>query len=300
MSIATTSKPAASREHTPPKKRGQWGEVWKRLKRNKMAIFGLGIFAILVFLAVFADFIAPYGYDDQDPVNRAFLVPCAAFPFGTDNLGRCILSRVIYGARISLQVGIIAVGISAVLGGIIGSIAGFYGNRTDNILMRLMDVLLAIPGILLAITISATLGPGLTNAVIAVGISGTPAFARVVRASVLSVRGNEYIEAARAINASDLRIITRHILPNIMAPVIVQATLNIATAIMTAASLSFLGVGVQPPIPEWGAMLSQARGFLRDYPHTVIFPALAILLTVFAINLLGDGLRDALDPRLKK
>lgn len=290
----------AGKTHASIKKRSQWGDVWKRLKRNKMAVAGMVILVLLVLLAIFADFIAPYGYDDQDPVNRAFLTPCAAFPFGTDNLGRDILSRVIYGARISLQVGLVTVGISAILGGILGAIAGYYGNRADNVIMRFMDILLSIPGILLAITIAATLGPGLINAMIAVGISGIPAFARVVRASVLSVRENEYIEAARAINASDLRIIVSHILPNILAPIIVQATLNVATAILTASALSFLGVGVQPPIPEWGAMLSQGRTFLRDYPHVVLFPGLAILVTVFSLNLLGDGLRDALDPRLKR
>lgn len=284
----------------PIRKRGQWAEVWKRLKRNRMALAGLVILAAMAVIAVFAASIAPYHYDDQDPIDRAFITPCPDFPFGTDNLGRDVLSRVIYGTRISLQVGLIAVGISLALGCVLGAVAGYYGGRTDNLIMRLMDVLLAIPGFLLAITIAAMLGPGIINAMIAVGMSGTPGFARVVRASVLSVRGNEYIEAARAINASDYRIITKHIMPNILAPVIVHATLSVANAIMTAASLSFLGLGVQPPIPEWGAMLSQGRVFLRDDPHVVIFPMLAIMLTVFALNLFGDGLRDALDPRMKR
>lgn len=283
----------------PVKKRGQWADVWLRLKKNKMAVTGLVILALLVIIAIFADYIAPYGFDDQDPVGRGLLSPSKEFLFGTDNLGRDILSRIIFGARVSLQVGIIAVGISVVSGGFLGAIAGYYGGKYDNWIMRFLDVLMSIPGILLAITISATLGPGITNAMIAVGISGTPGFARVVRASVLSIKGNEYIEAARAINSSDFRIITRHIIPNILAPVIVQATLSVANAIMTAASLSFLGMGVQPPIPEWGAMLSQGRSFLRDYPHVVLFPGLAIMVTVFSLNLLGDGLRDALDPKLK-
>jgi peptide/nickel transport system permease protein len=282
------------------KKRGQWSELWKRLRRNKMALVGLAIMVLMAFLSFFANYVAPHGYDEQDAVNRAFLGPTLAFPFGTDNLGRCILSRVIYGARVSLEVGLIAVGISASLGTLLGSIGGYYGGRSDNIIMRLMDVLMAIPGILLAITIAATLGPGLINAMIAVGISHTPEFARVVRGQVLTVRGNEYIEAARAINASDARIIMRHIVPNVLAPTIVQITLSVATAIMTTASLSFLGLGVQPPVPEWGAMLSQSRIYLRDDPHMMIFPALAIIATVFALNLLGDGLRDALDPKLKK
>ncbi|MDR1520312.1 MAG: ABC transporter permease [Planctomycetota bacterium] len=282
------------------KSRGPWGEVWRRLKRNRMALIGLAILLAMVLLAIFADVVAPYGMDDQDPLERAFLSPSLEFPFGTDNLGRDILSRVIFGARISLQVGIIAVGISFVFGCVFGAIAGYYGNTWDNIIMRLMDTLLAIPGILLAITIAATLGPGIINAMMAVGLSGAPGFARVVRASVLTVRGNEYVEAARAVNASDFRIITKHIMPNILAPVIVQATLSVANAILMAAALSFLGLGVQPPIPEWGAMLSQGRLFLRDYPHVVIFPATAIMLTVFGLNLFGDGLRDALDPRLKR
>lgn len=282
------------------KSRSPAGEVWRRLKRNRMALIGLAILVAMIILAVFADWVAPYGMDDQDPIERSFLAPSAAFPFGTDNLGRDILSRVIFGARISLQVGILAVGISFVFGCVFGAVAGYYGNRWDNVVMRLMDTLLAIPGILLAITIAASLGPGIVNAMIAVGLSGVPGFARVVRASVLTVRGNEYVEAARAVNASDFRIITRHIMPNILAPVIVQATLSVANAILMAAALSFLGLGVQPPIPEWGAMLSQGRLFLRDYPHVVIFPAAAIMLTVFGLNLFGDGLRDALDPRLKR
>lgn len=295
MSVQTAT-PAGKRV----KNRSPWAEVWRRLKRNRMALIGLGILLVMILLAIFAEYVAPYGFDDQEPLDRPFLSPCFDFPFGTDNLGRDILSRIIFGARISLQVGIIAVGISFVLGCIFGAIAGYYGNTWDNIIMRLMDVLLAIPGILLAITVAATLGPGIINAMIAVGISGVPGFARVVRASVLTVRGNEYIEAARAINASDFRIITKHILPNILAPVIVQATLSVANAILMASALSFLGLGVQPPIPEWGAMLSQGRIFLRDYPHVVIFPAIAIMLTVFGLNLFGDGLRDALDPRLKR
>ncbi len=282
------------------KSRSPWGEMWVRLKRNRMALVGLGILLLMIVLAIFAHVVAPYGMDDQDPIERAFLSPSLDFPFGTDNLGRDILSRLIYGARISLQVGIIAVGISFVLGCVFGAISGYYGQVWDNVIMRLMDTLLAIPGILLAITVAATLGPGIINAMIAVGISGVPGFARVVRASVLTVRGNEYIEAARAINASDFRIITRHIMPNILAPVIVQATLSVANAILMASALSFLGLGVQPPIPEWGAMLSQGRIFLRDYPHVVVFPAIAIMMTVFGLNLFGDGLRDALDPRLKR
>jgi len=254
-----------------------------------------------VLMALFAKQIAPYYYDNQD-ISVALLAPGEnpKFPLGTDNLGRDILSRIIYGAQISLRVGLVAVCISAGVGCILGAIAGYFGGVVDNVIMRIMDVLLAIPGILLAIAIAATLGPGMTNAIISVGISGIPAFARVVRSSVLSVRDMEYIEAAKAINATSARILLRHITPNILAPILVQATLGIANAILQAASLSFLGLGAQPPVPEWGAMISNGRAYLRDYSYMVTMPGIAIMITVFAINLLGDGLRDALDPRLKQ
>jgi len=283
------------------KKRSQFKEVWHRLKRNKLAVISLIVLGLLVLMALFAKQIAPYYYDNQD-ISVALLAPGEnpKFPLGTDNLGRDILSRIIYGAQISLRVGLVAVCISAGVGCVLGAIAGYFGGVIDNVIMRIMDVLLAIPGILLAIAIAATLGPGMTNAIISVGISGIPAFARVVRSSVLSVRDMEYIEAAKAINATSARILLRHITPNILAPILVQATLGIANAILQAASLSFLGLGAQPPVPEWGAMISNGRAYLRDYSYMVTMPGIAIMITVFAINLLGDGLRDALDPRLKQ
>lgn len=249
----------------------------------------------------FAEQIAPYYYDEQDP-SVALLAPGEnmAYPLGTDNLGRDLLSRIIYGTQISLQVGLVAVVVSAIFGVFFGAIAGYFGGKIDNVIMRFMDVLLAIPGILLAIAIAATLGPGMRNAIISVGISGVPSFARVVRSSVLAVRDTEYIEAARSVNASDARIIMMHILPNVLAPIIVQATLGIANAILQACALSFLGFGVQPPVPEWGAMISNSRAYLRDYGYMVTLPGLAIMLTLFSINLFGDGLRDALDPKLKQ
>jgi peptide/nickel transport system permease protein len=283
------------------KRRGQFMEVWHRLKKNKLAVAGLVVLALLILLALFAEQIAPYFYDDQN-ISVA-LTPPGENPdyiLGTDNLGRDILSRLIYGAQISLQVGLIAMAISVAFGVVFGAIAGYFGGRIDNIIMRVMDIMLAIPGILLAIAIAATLGPGMTNAIISVGISGVPSMARVVRSSVLSVREMEYIEAAHAMNASHARIIIKHILPNVLAPIIVQATLGIANAILQACSLSFLGLGVQPPVPEWGAMISNSRPYLRDYSYMVTLPGLAIMITVFAINLLGDGLRDALDPKLKQ
>lgn len=284
----------------PNKKRksGPWRDVWRRLKKNKMAMFGLCVILVLIFAAIFADHIAPYWYDDQHLEDR-FLSPNSQYLLGTDNLGRDIFSRIIYGSRISLQVGFVAVGISAIVGGAFGAIAGYYGGKLDNFIMRIMDVLLAIPGILLAISIVAALGPGLINVMIAVGIGSVPQYARIVRASILSIRDEEFVEAARAVGANDFRIIIKHIIPNSLAPIIVQATLGVASAILSAAGLSFIGLGIQPPIPEWGAMLSTGRDYLRDHWHIATFPGLAIMITIFGLNLLGDGLRDALDPRLK-
>lgn len=275
-----------------------WMEAWRRLRKNKVAMFGLAILVIMILCAIFADVIAPYGYDDQD-LSRKMQFPSRQHPLGTDNFGRDILSRIIYGARVSLQVGLVAVAVSIVVGGVLGAIAAFYGGRTDNIIMRCMDVLLAIPGMLLAIAIAAALGSGMRNMMIAIGIGSVPGYARVVRASVLTVRDQEYVEAARSIGASDARIIFRHVIPNAMAPIIVQATLGVAGAILSAASLSFLGLGITPPTPEWGAMLSSARQYIRNYWYMATFPGIAIMLTVYALNVLGDGLRDALDPRLK-
>ncbi|SDK83870.1 ABC transporter permease [Natronincola ferrireducens] len=280
------------------KKRSQWTEVWRRLKQNKAAMVGLFIIGVLIFSAVFADLIAPEGYDDQD-LHRRFIPPGKDHILGTDHLGRDILSRIIYGSRISLQVGFIAVGIAAITGGSLGAIAGYYGRRLDNIIMRIMDVLLAIPSILLAISIVAALGANLVNVMIAVGIASIPSYARIVRASVLTIKDEEFIEAAQAIGANDFRIIIKHILPNAMAPIIVQATLGVAGAILSAAGLSFIGLGIQPPKPEWGAMLSAGRHYIRDHWHIATFPGLAIMITIFGLNLFGDGLRDALDPRLK-
>lgn len=274
-------------------------EVLKRLSRAPLAMAGLVIVLVLVVAAVFAGYIAPYGYADQD-LMAAFEEPSRTHIFGTDEFGRDIFSRIVYGARVSLQVGFIAVGIAVFVGGFLGAIAGYYGGRADNIIMRAMDILLSIPSILLAIAIAASLGPGLFNLMIAVGISSTPNYARIVRGSVLSIRSQEFVEAAKAVGSSDLRIIMKHIIPNCLAPIIVQSTLGVAIAILTAAGLSFIGLGIQPPIPEWGAMLSGGREYIRDYAYMTIFPGLAIMITILALNFLGDGLRDALDPKLKR
>jgi peptide/nickel transport system permease protein len=274
-------------------------EVFSRMKKNKLAMFGLFIIILLVITAIFANYIAPYDYRTQDLDNQ-FAMPSSEHFFGTDEFGRDIFSRIVYGSRISLQVGFISVGIALVLGVGLGAIAGFYGGKVDNILMRFIDILQSLPDILLAIAIMAVLGPGLANLMIAVGIAAIPGYAKIVRSSVLSIKDSEYVEAAKSNGSTDFRIITKHIIPNCLAPIIVQATLGVAYAIINAAGLSFIGLGLEPPTPEWGAMLSGGRAYIRDFPHMTMFPGLVIVITIFALNVLGDGLRDALDPKLKQ
>lgn len=282
------------------KKRGPWRDVGRRLIRNKMAVVGLIILLIIIFAAVFADQIADYGElaIGQNSSNR-LQGPSSENWLGTDDLGRDIFARIIHGARISLMVGFIAVGIAVIAGGFLGIVAGYYGGRIDNIIMRFMDIFLAIPSILLAIAIVAAFGGSTFNLMVAIGVSSIPQFARIVRASVLQVKDQEFIESARAVGASDVRIMIKHIIPNSLAPVIVQATLGVASAILSTAGLAFIGLAIPKPTPEWGSMLSDSRSFLRVAPHMAMFPGLAIMITILALNLLGDGLRDALDPKLK-
>lgn len=280
------------------KKQNQLLEVWKSLRKNRLAVFGLAVTVILILVAIFADVIAPYDPDSNDLTNT-FCSPCAEHLFGTDNMGRDQFSRIVYGARISLLVGISTSLIGMVGGIMFGSIAGYYGSRTDTIIMRIMDVFMAIPSTLLAMSVMAVLGEGVRNTILAIGVGSIPKFSRVVRSAVLGVKGNEYVEAAHAIGASDFHIITKYIIANALAPIIVQTTMNVASAILTAASLSFIGLGVQPPTAEWGSMLSASRPYIRDYGFLVLYPGLAIMATIFGLNLFGDGLRDALDPRLK-
>lgn len=283
------------------KKRSMALEIWRRLRKNKMAMLGLVILVMLALTAIFADVIADYDTKviAQDIKNR-LQGPSMEHWCGTDEFGRDIFARLVHGSRVSLVVGLISVSISLLMGGALGAIAGYYGGRVDNVIMRIMDIFLAVPSILLAMTIVAALGTSLINVMLAIGVSGIPGYARIVRASVMSIKDQEFVEASCAIGAKSPTTIFREILPNCLAPIIVQATLSVAGAILSTASLSFIGLGVQPPSPEWGAMLSGGRNYLRDALHLTLFPGLAIVITILALNLLGDGLRDALDPRLKQ
>jgi peptide/nickel transport system permease protein len=279
-------------------KTGQIAEVWRRLKRNRAAIVGGIIVLLFVSIAILAPLISPYPPNEGD-LKKRLEPPSKEYLLGTDPLGRDLLSRVIYGARISLQIQVVAVFIAMVIGTLLGMVGGYYGGKFDHLIMRLMDILLAFPGIFLAISIIAVLGPGLTNLMLAAGIYSIPQFARIVRGSVLSLKEKEFIEAARAVGENDFNILFRYLLPNSMAPIIIQTTLRMATVLLTASGLSFLGLGVQPPTAEWGAMLSNARAYLITAPHVATVPGLAIMLVVMGFNLFGDGLRDSLDPRLK-
>ena len=271
------------------------GRMRRRFLHNRLGVVGLGIILTVVALAILSTAIAPYHWKEQDIVNR-FKGPSADHWLGTDELGRDILSRVLYGARYSLTFGIASIAFSFTIGPALGAIGGFY-RKLDPIVMRLIDVMMAFPGILLAIAIAAALGPGLMNTTIAIAVNEIPGFTRLTRSLVLSLREREFVVAARVIGADDLTVVRRHILVNLVSPLIVFASLRISVAILAGATLSFLGLGIQPPIPEWGTMVSTARGYLAVAPHTFFYPTLAIFITVVAFNLLGDALRDALDPR---
>ena len=281
-------------------KRSLLYDTWLRLLKNKAAVVGLVFMVLLILVAIIADFI--YDYDTEviaQNIKERLIAPCLAHPFGTDEFGRDLLARVVHGSRMSLIVSFSSVAISLTIGGILGAISGYYGGRIDDIIMRITDILLAIPMTLFAIVIVAALGANTRNLALALAASSVPIFALIVRGSVITVRDVEYIEAAKAIGATNKVIIFRHILPNCLAPIIVQVTLRIATAIYNTAALSFFRMGVQAPAPECGGLLSSGRTYIRDYSYLSIIPGIAIMLTVLALNLLGDGLRDALDPRLK-
>lgn len=283
---------------TKEKKNTQFKAVMKRLRKNKLAMFGLIVIILFLLMAVFAPVIAPHNYAEMN-MAKMHQGPSSEYWFGTDELGRDIFSRIIYGSRYSLSLGLISVIVGNVIGIAIGSIAGYFGGATDTVIMRLIDIIQSIPSMLLAVIISTVLGPGFVNTILAMSIGGIPMAVRLIRAQIMSIRKEEYLEAATSINCSKARIIVRYLLPNSYSPLLVSATMGIGNTIMSAAALSYIGLGIQPPFAEWGAMLSGARDFLRQYPHELIFPGLFIMITVLALNLFGDGLRDAMDPKLK-
>lgn len=281
------------------RKRGQWWDVWGRLRRNKVAMVSIALLLPIILAAIFSELITPYGYMERDLTNT-FAFPSLEHLFGTDNLGRDIFSRVLVGGRISLLVAFGSVLLSAAAGSLLGAAAGYYGGRVEFGIMKLTDIMMAIPAFLLAVTVSAAMGTGLMNTVVAVGLTNIPRFVRLMRAETLSVKGNEFILASRASGGSDLYIILKHIFPNALSSTIVNVTLGVGTAILQISGLSFVGLGVRPPTPEWGSMLASGRTYMRDFWPMVTFPGIAIVVTLMLFNLAGDGLRDAMDPRLKR
>ena len=284
---------------TAVKKKNKFAEVWKRLCKNTGAVIGMIIILIFVLGAVFANLIRPYDLVIRQEAAIRLDPPSTEHWFGTDAYGRDVFARVLYGSRISLSIGFFTAAFSLIFGGILGAAGAYYGGQVDNIIMRVMDMFTAIPGTLLALAIVAALGTSMVNLLIAITISSIPGFVRLIRSTVLTVVESDYVEAARACGTGDARIILRHILPNAIGPIIVQTTTSISDMILTASGLSFIGMGVQAPTPEWGAMISEAREFYRQKPYLVIFPGVCIILTALSFNLIGDGLRDALDPRLR-
>ena len=296
--MSTASTTTAKSSYSASRKKSQWKTIWIRFKRNKLG--GLIVFLMMTVLVLSADLWLDYqqGAMTMDIAN-AYQAPNAQHIFGTDQYGRDYFTRVIYGGRISMFVGIATVAVSLTFGGLIGAVAAYYGGKVDNVLMRCMDVLMAIPSTLLAITIISALGSSLVNMIVAMCVSQIARMARIVRSAVMSVKGQEYIEACRACGTSDSRIILRHILPNAMGPVLVQVTQTVARSVITVASLSFVGLGVSEPTPEWGGMLSFAKTQMRYYPYLSLFPGFAVVMSVMSLTLAGDGLRDAMDPRLR-
>lgn len=296
----------ALQDNGAAKSRYLWADAWRRFKKNKMAIISL-VFLLLLALTGVATLIIDWVTDDKiydslvvsQDLSQRFVPPSSEHILGLDEFGRDILLRILWGTRYSLFMSVAAVLAAGILGTVIGAVAGYYGGKVDNVIMRLMDVVLSLPYMLLAIAIVAALGPGLVNVLISIAIGYVPEFARITRASVMTIREREFVEAAKAVGATDRNIIFSQILPNAMAPLIVEVTMAIAGAILSIAGLSFLGLGIQPPLPEWGAMLTNARGYIRDAWHITVFPGLVILITILALNIIGDGLRDALDPKLK-
>lgn len=294
--MADLTAPQTAAIPAPARQRSEWRRATRTLTRNRLVVAGLVMVVALILIAALAGLIAPY-----DPiannVRAALQPPSSYYYFGTDRFGRDVFSRVVYGSRLSLMVALVSVTVSAIVGVTLGLVSGYYRGWIDNLIGRVMDVFFSFPALLLAIGIAAMLGPGLNNAIIAIAVVYSPVFGRVVRGPVLVERGKEYVEAARVIGASSPRVLLRHVFPNVLSPLIVQATITLSQAILVEAYLSFLGLGTQPPFPSWGTMLQEGRSFLETAPWMSIFPGLAIMLTVLAFNLLGDGIRDVLDPR---
>ena len=283
------------------KRRGQISSIIYRFSKNKVAMLGLVVFLLILTCTIFANVFADYDNDaiKQNVYNR-LLPPSKEFPFGTDAFGRDVFARILFGGRLSIFISLATVGSSMTIGAIIGAVAAYYGGKLENVIMRVTDVFLAVPSTLMAVTVVAALGISVQNLIIAMIISHIPPFIRIVRSAVLQVKNSDYIEVARAYGAKDARIIFSHIMPNVMGPIIVQTTLNLANILLGVAAMGFIGLGVPSPLPEWGTMLSQNKSNMRYYPYLVIFPGAAIAITVLSLNLIGDGLRDALDPRLKR
>ena len=272
--------------------------IWKKIRTRKLAMAGLIFVTVLLILSFISPWVCKYSYKAIS-MKDSFALPSREHIFGCDELGRDILSRVLYGAKYTMSVGVFSTAFSCAIGIVLGSVSGYFGGKVDGFIMRCLDVFQSFPGILLAIALSTVLGPGFEKVIIAMGIAYTPSYARMMRANILSIRNSEYIEAATAMNCSTFQIVTRHIIPNAISPLIVSVAMGIAGAGLSASSLSFLGFGVKATTPEWGAMLSSARGYIQDYPHLCIFPGIFIMATVLSFNLLGDAIRDALDPKLK-
>ncbi len=301
MEVGGKMKSKVNRAAEKPKKSNKPGSlpyVWNRIRKRPLAMTGLIFVTALFVLSFISPYLLKYGWETID-MRARYQMPSLQHLLGTDELGRDELARILYGAKYTISIGFVSTGVSVVLGIIVGATAGYFGGRVDNFIMRCLDVFQAFPGILLAIAISAVLGPGFTKVIIAMGISGLSGYARMMRANILSIRSSEYVEAATSINCTTGRIILRHIIPNAISPLIVQMAMGIASAGLQASALSFLGFGVEAPTPEWGSMLSSARSFIRDYPHMCVIPGIFIMLTVLSFNLVGDAIRDALDPKLR-
>lgn len=290
---------APERKAVKAKKESQMKEIWRRMRKNVPAMIGLGIFILFALMAIFADVIVPYEKSIEQVPLEALQPPSAEHIFGTDNFGRDVFARVVHGSRISLSIGIVTSLVSLIVGGFFGAITAYYGGHFDTLMMRVIDILACVPATLLNLTIVSALGASVTNLFIAMTVTSVPGVVRLVRSSVMTAAEQDYVEAARSYGAKDLRIILRYVLPNAMGPIIVNTTMSVAGNILAASSLSFIGVGVQPPVPEWGSMLNDAKGFIQTSSYLLYFPGICIMLSALSLNLLGDGLRDALDPKLK-